>query len=134
MKRLLPILLLCGTFYISACTKGEQVSTGLFGKWELRREYGGFSYRDSIYKPGNGTYYQFNNDSTYTHYTKNKLDAQGVFHIRKFDNSNMTYLPDHQIFFDNVLYGQPFQLKGSTITIGTTVTDQIALDYQKISD
>jgi len=134
MKRLLPILLLYGPCYLAACKKGEQVSASLFGKWELRRMYGGFSYRDSIYKPGNGTCYQFNNDSTYKHYTKNKLDAQGVFHVSKFDNSSMTYLPDHQIFFDNILYGQPFQMNGLTITIGTTVTDQIASDYQKISN
>jgi hypothetical protein len=134
MNRFLLATIILGVCGLAACKKGEPVSAGLFGKWELRRLYGGFSYRDSIYKPGNGTYYQFNSDSTYKHYTKNRLDTQGVYHIRKFDNSTMTWLPDRQIFFDNVLYGQPFQMNGSKITIGTTVTDGIALDYQKISN
>ena len=50
---------------ISSCEKGGTVAPGFFGKYELRRQYGGLYYRDSTYKAGNGTVYQFNSDSTY---------------------------------------------------------------------
>lgn len=121
-------------FCMMGCNKGSSVSPALFGKWELRRMYGGFSYRDSIYKAGNGTAYQFNTDSTYKHFTKNQLDGQGVFHIVKYNNPAANYISSYQIYFDNTTYGEPFSTKGDMITIGTTVTDQIASDYQRISN
>jgi hypothetical protein len=134
MKKLLPILLIYEACCLAACKKGNMLPVTVFGKWELRHTLDGFSSRDSTYTPGNSTYYQFNRDSTYKHFTQNKLDTQGVFHIRKFDNSGATYLPDHEIFFDNTTYGQPFSMKGSMITIGTNIVDGLTADYQKIAN
>jgi hypothetical protein len=128
------LLFIAVAFCMMGCEKGTSVSPNLFGKWELRRAYGGFSYRDSIYKAGNGTVYQFNSDSTYKHFTKSQLDGQGVFHIKRYTNPAENTISNYQIFFDNTTYGTPFSMKGTMITIGTTVTDQIASDYQKISN
>ena len=131
MKKVLLLVIVC---CLMACGKGSVVAPGVFGKWELRRSYGGFGYRDSVYKAGNGTIYQFKSDSTYKHFTKNKLDAQGNFHIKKYNNPNENSISLYMIFFDNDTYGDAFSMKGDTITIGTTVTDGIASDYQKISN
>lgn len=127
-------ILAIAAFCTMGCKKGGSVSPGLFGKWELRRVYGGISYRDSTYKTGNGTVYQFNSNSTYKHFTKNQLDGQGVFHIRIGHELSANQLPDHLIFFDNATSGELFALSGTVVTIGTTVTDQIASDYEKISN
>ena len=94
--------------------------------------YGGFAYRDSVYKPGNGTLYQFNSDSTYKHYVKGQLNSQGVFHIKKNGirwSDNVAY---DALLLDNDTYGDIITFKDSTLTIGTTVTDGIAKDYVKI--
>jgi len=123
----LIILICCST----ACKK-SQVTPGLFGKWELRREYGGFSYRDSVYKSGNGTIYQFNSDSTYRHFIKGKLSDQGTFHIPRLNNPSGNFIIE--IFFNNNQYGEPFNYTDTTITIGTAADDGIASDYQKISN
>ena len=126
MKRLLIVLLACSTYCISACKKGDGLSTTVFGKWELRRTYGGgFVLYDSVYNPGNGTVYQFNRDSTYKHFTKNKLDAQGNFHLRKVSSPTANV-----IYFDNNQYGDAFSLRRDTMTIGTTATDGVASDYK----
>ncbi|HTK19509.1 MAG TPA: hypothetical protein VL442_08355 [Mucilaginibacter sp.] len=127
MKKLLIILLICSVYCFTACKKGNSISPNLFGKWELRRTYGGFGGMDSVYKAGNGNILQFNRDSTYKRFEANKLVSQGAFHIKK-------YSPGYGIFFDNTTYGDAFEMKGTTITIGTTVTDGVASDYQKVSN
>src|ERR1700755_3501691 len=90
MKTILSVII--AACFMMACSKNGQVSPNVFGTWELRRMYGGFSYRDSAYKAGKGTAYQFNSDSTFKHFTKNKLDDQGKFHIRRLNNSGYTEL------------------------------------------
>ena len=134
MKRLLIILLICSVYCISACKKGNSVSPTLFGKWELRHSRGGFAGFDSVYKAGNGNIFQFNSDSTYKRFEANKLAATGVFHIKHYNNPSENSISEYAIFFDNTTYGDAFSRNGTTMTIGTTVTDGVASDYQKISN
>ncbi|HTE01949.1 MAG TPA: hypothetical protein VK668_21820 [Mucilaginibacter sp.] len=117
-----------------SCKKGELVSPGLFGKWELRRMYGGLYWRDSSYQQGNGTIYQFNTDSTYKFFVKGKLNAQGIFHYRKngYDPGGPTKYD--AILFDNTVYGEMIVVNGNKLTIGNTWTDNIAYDYVKVSN
>jgi hypothetical protein len=67
------------------CKKSEPpISSSIFGKWELHRQYGGFIIPpDSTYKPGNGNILQFNSDSTYKRYVRGSLSHEGIYHIRK---------------------------------------------------
>jgi len=134
MRKLLIILLTCSVYCISACKKGSAVSPTLFGKWELRRSYGGFLGHDSVYKAGNGNILQFNSDSTYKRFEAKRLTTTGVFHIRNYYNPGQNAIASVMILFDNSTYGDAFSMKGTTMTIGTTVTDGVALDYQKISN
>lgn len=134
MKKLLLILLICSVYCISACKKGNSISPNLFGKWELRYSYGGILGYDSVYKAGNGNILQFNSDSTYKRFEANKLVTTGVFHIKHYNSPTGLTISEYEIFFDNTTYGDTFSRKGTTITIGTTVTDGIASDYQKISN
>lgn len=127
---LLTFIVVCAL----ACKKGTPVTPGLFGKWELRRSYGGFLGSDSVYKAGNGNILQFNSDSTYKRYEAKKLTSTGVFHIKHYNNPAGNSISEYMMFFDNTTYGDAFYFKGTTITIGTTVTDGVASDYQKISN
>jgi len=134
MTKLQLILLICSVYCLSACKKGNGISPSLFGKWELRHSYGGMLGYDSVYKAGNGNILQFNSDSTYKRFEANKLAASGVFHIKHYNNPAENSISEYAIFFDNTTYGDAFSRKGTIITIGTTVTDGIASDYQKISN
>lgn len=129
MKRILPAILIVISF--AACKK-TAVNPGLFGRWELTRMYGGLSYRDSVYTKGNGNIYQFNRDSTYKKYDSGALTSQGRFHIRT-DNG---YHPQttYVILFDSDTYGEPMSITGTTLTLGTSVADGFASDYQKTSN
>jgi hypothetical protein len=129
MKRriLVVIIAICG---LTACKK-TSVSPGLFGKWELRRSYWGLLYRDSSYSPGNGYIYEFGSDSSYKQFIKNKLTAQGKFHIIKVPDVGTG---NTIIAFDNTQYGDPFSIAGTKITLGTSKDDGIASEYQKISN
>jgi len=133
MKKAFLLVLIVGCCLL-ACKKGTMVSPGLFGKWELRHSYGGLAGYDSVYKAGNGNIYQFNSDSTYKHFAANNLLSEGVFHIKHYNNPAANSISEYMIFFDNNTYGDAFSMKGTTITLGTTVTDGIAADYQKISN
>jgi len=124
---LLALIVIC---YLPACKKSEPVSPGLFGKWELRRRYGGLAGMDSIYKAGNGYIIQFNSDSTYSRYVKRKLANTGTFHINTSTNPQANSVDE--IYFDNAPYGDPFMLNGTKMTIGTVIADGIAADYEKI--
>jgi hypothetical protein len=134
MRRVLLVMVVLSGML--ACKKSGQVSpkpvsAGLFGKWELRKEYGGFSFRDSDYKAGNGNIYQFNSDSSYQYYLKGKLNRQGVFHIiSHYVESGDLF---KEILIDNEGY-RPFSMDGTSLTIGTSANDDIADDYQKIQD
>jgi hypothetical protein len=126
------LLIIVAAFLMLGCKKSTSVSPSLFGKWELRRQYGGFGGFDSTYKAGNGRIYQFNRDSTYKHFTMNKQDAQGVYHIKKSNNPLANSVDE--IIFDNNIYGDPFSLNGTKLTIGTVIADGVAMDYVKIEN
>jgi len=127
---LLALVVVCAL----ACKKSAPVTPGLFGKWELRHSYGGLAGFDSVYKAGNGNILQFNSDSTYKRFEAKKLTATGVFHIKRYTSSTENPVTTYMIFFDNTTYGDAFYMKGTTVTIGTTATDGIASDFQKIGN
>jgi hypothetical protein len=126
------LLFILVAFSLISCKKNEPVSPGLFGKWELRRKYGGLAGMDSVYKVGNGDIVQFNSDSTYAHYEKRKLANTGVFHIK------VLYIPDAdgvmEIYFNSTDYGSRFTFNGTKMTIGEDFDDGIATDYEKIGN
>jgi hypothetical protein len=131
MKKYLLLIVIVTA--LAACKKTHVVlSPGLIGKWELRRTYGGFSYHDSTYRAGNGNIYQFNSDSTYKRFDNKTLAASGIFHIHK-DNG---YQPQSLtiIIFDDNIGGDPIAINSDKLTIGTTIADGIAYDYQKIAN
>ncbi|HVW13633.1 MAG TPA: hypothetical protein VHB54_07430 [Mucilaginibacter sp.] len=130
MKRYV-FLLAAMVIAVSACRKDHNVSPGLFGKWELRRVYGGFAYFDSTYKAGNGNIYQFGSDSTYKLFIKNKLNAQGMFNVVKLIYGGSV---SSGIVFNYTENPEPFVFTGTKITIGTSNDDGIASEYQKISN
>ena len=132
MKKYLTLVIII-VGLLSCKKSGVKVSPDLFGKWELRRFYGGrFSNLDSVYKPGNGNVYRFNADSTYKRYDNNGLVAQGKFHIRR---GNVYQLQSaNTILFDNDNDGEPVAVNGTKLTIGTTVADGPAYEYLKISN
>jgi hypothetical protein len=125
------LLVLCAL----ACTKPQPLSPYLFGKWEVRKTYGGFIIPpDSTYKPGNGNIMQFNADSTYNHFTPAGLVAKGTFHIRAgaFKNGTTTY---DEIYFDNDTSARSLIiLNGDMLTLKPLIPDISTTDYQKLGD
>jgi hypothetical protein len=128
------LLIIVAACFMLACKKSGTISPGFFGKWELRRTYGGYGGFDSTYNAGNGTAYQFNSDSTYKHFTKSKLDAQGVFHIKIYNNPAENTIANKLIFFGNDTIGTPIYPTATKLTIGTTAADGLASDYVKIQN
>lgn len=115
-----------------ACKKSEPISPGLFGKWELRSMVGGFVGFDSTYKAGNGRVFQFNSDSTYKKFNKGTLVAQGIFHIRSHNPSSGTSFSE--IFFDDHINSELFNMDGTNLTIGENANDGIQSSYRKIQN
>jgi len=118
-----------------ACKKPQPLSPYLFGKWEVRRTYGGFIiHPDSTYKPGNGNILQFNGDSTYAHYLQNNLVSKGVFHVitNAFKNGTTNY---DEIYFDSDSTGKSLIiLSGDMLTLKPLIPDIGSTDYQKIGN
>ncbi|MFI5162498.1 MAG: hypothetical protein ACHQHN_14555 [Sphingobacteriales bacterium] len=129
MKKVL-LLIIIAAIGFTACKK-TGVNPGLFGKWELRRSYGGFAYFDSTYKAGNGNVYQFGNDSTYKLFIKGKLSAQATFHIVKLMYGGST---NSGIVFNDTGNPEAFVFGGTKLTIGTSTNDGIASEYEKVSN
>jgi hypothetical protein len=128
MKRvLLFVTIIC---VLAACKK-TVVAPGLFGKWELRRTYGGFAYSDSTYKAGNGHIFQFSSDSSYKQFSNNTVTAQGKFHIVKLVYGGST---SSGIVFSDSENPEPFTFDGTKFTLGSSFDDGIASDYKKISN
>ncbi len=131
MRTLLLMIMIA--FCISACEKGgEQPTADIYGKWELHRQYGGLLGKDSIYAAGNGNIYQFNSGNTYKHFTNGTADAQGVFVIKKY--GTQPDQPVNHILFDNHTDGDPINIDGNKLSIGTTVTDGQISEYQRIGN
>lgn len=126
------LLILAAICLLTACKK-TTISPTLFGRWELRRLTGGIAGTDSNYKPGNGTVYKFNTDSTYQFYAKGKLTAQGNFHIKMLYPPAANATPYEVITFDNGA-ADNFTFNGTQLTIGQDYDDGLAATYQKISD
>jgi hypothetical protein len=130
------ILIVAGGLCMSACKKSSgvaplPVSSGLFGKWELRRQYGGLAGFDSTYKSGNGKVIQFNKDSTFRKLDGNAVVAQGTFRIQILNIPNANGID--LIYFNG--NSQPINFTAvNLLTIGTTAADELASDYQKIQD
>ena len=128
------LLIIVAACFMLACKKNDQVSPGFFGKYELRMILAGYGGHDSTFAAGNGRIYQFNSDSTYKHFTSNKVDRQGIFHIKIYNNPSVNPIATKLIFFDNNDYGQPLYLTGTKLSIGTTAVDEPEEDYQKIQN
>lgn len=119
-----------------ACKKGSNpVSPVFFGKWEVKRTYGGFIIPpDSVYKPGNGNILQLNVDYTYIHYVNNKQNAQGIYSIVKngYMLNQTTY---DEIYFDNdTSFKSLITLNNGILTLRPLIPDISTTDYQKISN
>jgi hypothetical protein len=128
MKRALLLIAIATTLY--ACEKEGAVNASVFGKYELRASYGGFSYHYDKFPAGNGRIFQFKSDSTYIRYADGAVAASGVYHIKITGAENGARYGS--IAFDSPDYPEAFRIKGDTITIGTTITDGIAADYVKL--
>jgi hypothetical protein len=132
---LIAIVIVC----IVSCKKGNDVSPNVspafFGKWEVKRTYGGFIIPpDSVYKPGNGNILQLNSDFTYIHYVNNIQNAQGMYHIVKngYMLNQTTY---DEIYFDNdTSFKSVISLNNDILTIRPLIPDIGTMDYQKISN
>jgi len=120
---------------LAACKKNGTPSpkASLFGKWELRRVHGGISPLDSTFAKGNGTAFQFNSDSTYVHFFRGTVNANGVYHIVKKGYQTGSQFYD-EVTFDTNISGDPIVLSGTNLTIGTLVADGFEYDYEKISN
>jgi hypothetical protein len=131
-----PILLAIALIIlVCSCKKGEPINSNLFGKWEMRRRYGGFIYPpDTSYAPGNGNIIQFNTDSTYMSYTDFKETSSGMFHIRKnadtIDHAtyNIIYFATDSTFRSIII------VDNGTLTLKPLIPDLSTIDYQKISN
>lgn len=127
MKKTLLLLFLGICF--AACAR-QIIVPEISGRYELRARYGGFAYRNDKFPAGNGEIYQFNSDGTYVRYSGTEVISKGKFQL------DVDPLKDGskagRIIFDNEGNTQVFRMRQDTITIGTTVTDQIASDYVRI--
>jgi hypothetical protein len=132
------LLIIVAACFMLACKKSAPISPGLFGKWELRKKYGGWTGIDSVYKSGNGTAFQLNSDSTYKQFVNGKLTAEGVFHYKKNSIQIGNSFYDALIFGNNInvtiSYNNMVNIIGTKLTLGTSITDGIAEDYQKIQN
>jgi hypothetical protein len=127
---LLPVVVILLLF---SCTKGEKSSSVLFGKWEVRKAYGGnINPPDSTYVSGNGNIMQFNSDSTYIAYTNHKQSAQGVFHIYKnvFKTGSTFY--DELSWGTDTAFRSVIIINNNFMTIKPLIPDLRTFDYQKI--
>ena len=124
---LLILVIVCAL----ACKKSEPVQPGLFGKWEIRNRSGSIAGFDSTYKAGNGTIMQFNSDSTYKYYIKNKLTTSGTFRIRPFGALGEV---THIYFNGDTSAGQPFSINGIEMNIGTSYDDGVVAHYVKVAN
>ncbi|RFZ91717.1 hypothetical protein D0C36_09660 [Mucilaginibacter conchicola] len=125
------LLFLAIGFALASCKKdSSNISSGLFGKWELRSRSGGFTGITTKYAAGNGEIYQFNGDSTYTFTEKDRLIGSGGFRINITSKEK-----DRQygtIKFDGVDDDEMFTAKADTISIGTVYADGMISTYVKI--
>ena len=112
--------------------KSDSLTTGLFGKWEITKRFGG-NILPANFQAGNGTVYQFNSDSTYKHYQDGTLNESGVFHIvksaLKYDTVayNVLYFNnDHSLFASSII-----TVNGNQLTLAPLMPDFARTVYIK---
>ena len=136
MRSLLLFTVITVCFLLS-CKKDKPVtSSGLFGKWEISRRYGGnILPADTTYKPGNGNDLQFNRDSTYVQYTKGQATATGFYHIRKNTGTVVIQGFGNTLTFDSDTSFVSFiNISGNVLTIKPLLGDIATTQYQKIQN
>lgn len=69
-----------------SCSKSKTPSPGLYGKWELRANWGGSMAGGMTYPPGNGNTISFSQDQRYIMIKNKETIASGSFKIST-DNS-----------------------------------------------
>jgi hypothetical protein len=91
------IIISCIFLIAAGCKKSGTVgpkSNTLFGKWELRRQAGGWAPNIN-YQPGSGNILKPNSDYTYTFSKKSQITIQGTFQIVKKNNVLDSIYYDH---------------------------------------
>jgi hypothetical protein len=134
MKTRTFLLIIVSAWCLVACKKSSNISPGLFGKWELRSYHGGYPGVDSTFAAGNGTFYQFNSDSTYKYFIKGKLSSQGTYHYKKNGYKDSGMASYDELLFNNFANGEMVVLNGTELTMGNTWSDGLAYDYQKVAN
>ncbi|RYU90613.1 hypothetical protein EWM62_08145 [Mucilaginibacter terrigena] len=133
MKKIILLIVIVTAF--ASCQKDNTTpvtSNEFTGNWELRGRYGGLIGINEHYAPGNMNLLQLNIDSTYKLLEKGALNKQGGYSIR-LNTDTLDGVVYNRIYFDDdTQYGTEIRLHGDTLTIGTTITDNIAVDYQRV--
>lgn len=129
MKKI--FLLLFVAVAVVACKKDNTSPASYFGTYELRANYGGLAGIYVKHQPGNGNILQLNNDSTFKRFVNGKLDREGRFHVRTVFQTANKLMYDH-LLYDDETYSTEIRLHNDTLTLGTTITDNIATDLVRI--
>jgi hypothetical protein len=135
--RLLLLFIAFAVCTLPGCKKDKPVTpSGLFGKWELSRRFGGnILPADTVFKPGNGNILQLNSDSTYKRYTNGQLSGTGNYHVRSRSGYQTTQVPGSEIFFDNDHSFVSFiTVSGNVLTLQPILGDIASTQYQKIQN
>ncbi|MGZ3872425.1 MAG: hypothetical protein ACXVJD_05885 [Mucilaginibacter sp.] len=119
-------------FLLAAGCKNETVNprSGLFGKWELRAQSGGW-VMTKTYPPGNGNVLRFNQDSTFAFYKGAQLTIQGTFQVVT-KGSTGTNEKTTFIYYNHTATGDIFELKKDTLVIGTSIADGPSSVYVRL--
>lgn len=120
---------------VCSCKKSEPINSNLFGKWEMRKRYGGNIYPpDTSYTPGNGNIIQFNTDSTYVSYADFKEISSGAFHISK-NADTVNHATYSTIYFAaDSAFRSIIIINNGTLTLKPLIPDLSTFDYQKIGN
>jgi hypothetical protein len=129
MKKIL-LLLFISTAVIACKKESSTNASGLFGKWELTAVHGGLSSPRAV-DAGSGDLYEFKSDSTFTRYQDNKITNKGKFSVRFDEERNGTKFG--MIYFTGTTtYKDAFQIRPSTILVGSSAADGPSYEYKKI--
>lgn len=122
------LFIICISGVIAGCTKAGVAPANLIGTWELRHYSGTIAGVDKNIPAGNGTLLQFNDDSTYRHFTNFKADYDGHFRIVK----NGVNWPDEKhdaIYFSEDLSPDFLIVTADSLIIGNTYPDGVTSLY-----
>jgi hypothetical protein len=124
------LLMIAVVACLAACKKDKnpQITSGLFGKWELAYRHGGFS--PSVKVSNTGDMYQFNSDSTYVRYVDNKATANGQFSINIYETRDT--LKFGLIKFTNPNSTEAWTETPHSVIIGSSIADGPSYEYVKV--